>query len=71
MCPFLNGRNVATLVKALSFLLALELILDMCLSNFRLLSIVIPRSFTLLLSQAIYLSTFAHICSFLFPDIKR
>ena len=41
---FLNGRNLATLVKALSFLLAFEQILDTCLSNFRLLSNVIPRS---------------------------
>ena len=43
---FLNGGNLATLVKALNFLLAFEQILDACLSNFRLLSNVIPRSLT-------------------------
>ena len=38
---------------------------------FRLLSNVIPGSSTLLLSQTISLSNFVHICSFLFPDVKR
>ena len=47
---FLNRRNLATLVKSLSFLLAFEQIFDTCLSNFRLLSTVIPRSLTSLLS---------------------
>ena len=48
---FLKGRNLATVVKMLSFVLALEQILDTCLSNFSLLFNVIPRSLTLLLSQ--------------------
>ena len=38
---------------------------------FRLLSNVIPGSSTSLLSQTISLSNFVHICSFLFPDVKR
>ena len=38
---------------------------------FRLLSNVIPASSTSLLSQTISLFNFVHICSFLFPDIKR
>ena len=50
---FLNGRSLANLVKTLSFLVAFEQILETCLSNFRLLSDAIPRSSTLLLSQAI------------------
>ena len=50
---FFNGRNLATLVKALNFLLVVEQRLDTCLSNFRLLSNEIPRSLTLLLSQTI------------------
>ena len=68
---FLNGGNLATLVKALTFLLAFEQILETCLSGFRLLSNVISRNLTLLLSQNISLSNFSHICLFLFPDIKR
>ena len=68
---FLNGRNYSTLVKALSFLLDFEQILYTCLWNFSLLSDVIPRSLTSLLSQSIPLSNFAYICLFLFPDIKR
>ena len=68
---FLNGRNLVTLVKALNFVLALEQILDAYLSNLTLLSNVIPRSLTPLLSQTIFLSNFAHIYLFLFPDIKR
>ena len=44
---FLNGGNLASLVKALNFLLDFEQILDICLSNFRLVSNVILRSLTL------------------------
>ena len=65
------GRNLKKLHKALSFLLAFEQILDTCLSNSSLLSNILPRSLTSLLSQTIFLSNFVHICTFLFPDIKR
>ena len=68
---FLNERNLATLVKALIVLLVFKQIFDTCLSNLRLLSNVIPRSLTLLPSQTIPLSTFAHNCSLLFPDIME
>ena len=62
---FLNGRNLATLVKALSFLLAFEQILDTCLSNFRLLSNVIPRSLSYFPRLYFYpiLPTFFHFIS--------
>ena len=66
---FLNERNLATLVKALSFLLAFEQILDKCLWNFRLFSNVIP-SLTSLLSQTISV-WFCPRLFFLFPDFKR
>ena len=64
-------KNLATLVKALSFLLPFEQILNTCLSNFSLLFNVIPRSLTSLLSQTISLSNYTHICPFLFSDTKR
>ena len=63
---FLNRRNLATLVKAISFLLAFEQILDTCFPSFRLLSNVISRSLTSLLSQAISQCILAQICPFVY-----
>ena len=47
---FSNVKNFDILAKTVGFLLALEQILETCLSNFSSLSIVTPKSFTSTLS---------------------
>ena len=68
---FKIAEYLQCILKALSFLLAFEKMLDTCLTNFRSLSNVFSRKLTLSLSQTLSLSNFVHIYSFLFPDIKR
>ena len=56
-------KNIDILAKTVSFLLALEQILETCLSNFSSQSIVKPKSFTSTNSHILTPPSWFHTCS--------
>ena len=65
------SRYFLTLVRVVNLLLAFMHILFKYSGNFKLLSMVMPNSFTVLISHILCSPIWAHTCSYFLPEMKR